>query len=418
MSLTIFYSWQSDSPQETNRNFIESVLKNAVKALGQDVDLQESLRDENVVLDKDTAGVPGSPPIVDTILNKISGCSVFVPDLTFVGHTAAGRPIPNPNVLIEYGWALKVLGHACIVPVMNTAFGEPSPTTLPFDMRHLRQPTTYCLEADHDPETKSRVKRDLIAQMTKYLKLVISARRISTATAEPFAGTPHTEDPSIFLKTGETLTRVGRFTTAARGPILPAGQRLFLRFIPDTPLTTIRSSQMALDLVRKGGLRPMMESTATGISYGRNPHGGFCFDHDGAKILGLSQLLQTGELWGVDAFTINIENLPRHSDAESGYFAITSVERVFVATLHNYLEFARESLQLKAPLRYKAGAANVKGYRIAMRGGFNGDVVIEHIIYEGVIDDLNADARVILRPFFNYFWEECGLKRPDVDVYL
>ena len=26
----------------------------------------------------------------------------------------------NPNVLIEYGWALNALGHSRILPVMNT----------------------------------------------------------------------------------------------------------------------------------------------------------------------------------------------------------------------------------------------------------------------------------------------------------
>jgi hypothetical protein len=66
-----------------------------------------------------------------------------VPDLTFIGKRPDGRPTPNPNVLLEYGWALKSLTHARIVPVMNAAYGEPIGNAMPFDMRHLRNPITY-----------------------------------------------------------------------------------------------------------------------------------------------------------------------------------------------------------------------------------------------------------------------------------
>jgi hypothetical protein len=38
-----------------------------------------------------------------------------------VGKHLDGEPIPNPNVLIEYGWALKSLGYKRIVAVMNEA---------------------------------------------------------------------------------------------------------------------------------------------------------------------------------------------------------------------------------------------------------------------------------------------------------
>jgi hypothetical protein len=40
------------------------------------------------------------------------------------------RPTPNPNVLIEYGWALKSLTYNSIVPLMNTFYGEPKPEDL------------------------------------------------------------------------------------------------------------------------------------------------------------------------------------------------------------------------------------------------------------------------------------------------
>src|SRR5580658_3386196 len=124
MTTTIFLSWQADTSKTVGRNFIERTLERVVGRIGDDITLEEAVR--NVEVDRDTKNVPGSPPIVETIFGKIDKAAVFVPDLTFVGIRADGRPTPNPNVLIEYGWALKSLGHGRIVPVMNTAFGIPN----------------------------------------------------------------------------------------------------------------------------------------------------------------------------------------------------------------------------------------------------------------------------------------------------
>ncbi len=141
MPTTIFFSWQIDRPTKEGRNLVERALERAISRIGEDTEIEEAVRE--LVVDRDTKGVPGSPPIVDTIFRKIDQAAVFVPDLTFVGARPDGRPTPNPNVLIEYGWALKSLGYSRILPVMNTAFGKPTPDAMPFDMRHLRNPILY-----------------------------------------------------------------------------------------------------------------------------------------------------------------------------------------------------------------------------------------------------------------------------------
>lgn len=88
--LTVFYSWQSDSPSSLNRSFIEQALKEALKRLHSDAALENALRDKTVELDKDTQGIAGSPPIAETILKKIEDCAVFVADLSFVGESKNG----------------------------------------------------------------------------------------------------------------------------------------------------------------------------------------------------------------------------------------------------------------------------------------------------------------------------------------
>jgi len=121
---TVFYSWQADTSTLVGRNLIERALEKALGELNKGDEVEEAQREE-LAVDRDTMGVAGSPPIVQTIFDKIDRAAVFVPDLTFVGKRLDDRPTPNPNVLIEYGWALKSLTHSRIVPVMNVAFGAP-----------------------------------------------------------------------------------------------------------------------------------------------------------------------------------------------------------------------------------------------------------------------------------------------------
>jgi hypothetical protein len=125
MANTVFFSWQTDRPTREGRNFIEKALETAVAKVAADLNIEEAIRD-GLAVDKDTKGVPGSPPIFDTILNKIAGSAVFVADLTFCASRCGGELTPNPNVLIEYGWALKSVGHTQMIGVMNIAYGNPS----------------------------------------------------------------------------------------------------------------------------------------------------------------------------------------------------------------------------------------------------------------------------------------------------
>ena len=62
----IFYSWQSDLPNNTNRGFILQALENAAKHIRSD----ESI-DVEPVVDRDTLDVPGSPNIVAILSTAI-----------------------------------------------------------------------------------------------------------------------------------------------------------------------------------------------------------------------------------------------------------------------------------------------------------------------------------------------------------
>jgi len=95
----IFYSWQSD--RSPVRNKIKRALEIATKNMADS--LEEA---DRPMLDSDTQGAHASLGIVEIILSKIDSCSVFVADVTPV-NTIGSKLIPNPNVMIELGYALK-----------------------------------------------------------------------------------------------------------------------------------------------------------------------------------------------------------------------------------------------------------------------------------------------------------------------
>jgi hypothetical protein len=113
MADIIFYSWQSDLPNSINRGFIGAALEKAAKIIRQDGSLEVE-----PVIDRDTLGVPGSPDIKETIFKKITQTKIFVGDVSIINQGQPCRPTPNPNVLIELGYAMKALDFERIILVM------------------------------------------------------------------------------------------------------------------------------------------------------------------------------------------------------------------------------------------------------------------------------------------------------------
>lgn len=130
-TFTIFYSWQSDLPKHTNEKAIRLSINSAINKIEED---SESFK---LVLDEATRDSPGSPNIPNTIFNKIAKADLFVCDLTTINSTSDNiRKVPNPNVLIELGYAIANLGWERILMLFNTNYGN-FPEDLPFDIdRH------------------------------------------------------------------------------------------------------------------------------------------------------------------------------------------------------------------------------------------------------------------------------------------
>ncbi len=158
MKKTVFYSWQSDLPNASNRSFIENALKDAAK---------EIIADDNIdiepVIDRDTLGAIGAPDISVTIFSKIASAELFVADISFIGKVK-NKCVPNPNVLIELGYALHAKGSEALILIFNTAYGKLE--RLPFDLKMKRILTYNATEGEVDRSVaRMALTRDLKAAL-------------------------------------------------------------------------------------------------------------------------------------------------------------------------------------------------------------------------------------------------------------
>jgi hypothetical protein len=163
MKRIVFYSWQSDLPPAGNRNLIQDSLERAIRAVGRDQD-----SGIQAVLDRDTANLAGAPDIANSILAKIAVCDVFVADVSII-NPGATRPMPNPNVLLELGYAIAELGWENTVLVQNGAYGGPE--LLPFDLRGRRTVVYHKAEGDERAEARALLQGRLEAALRSALTI-------------------------------------------------------------------------------------------------------------------------------------------------------------------------------------------------------------------------------------------------------
>lgn len=171
---TVFYSWQSDLPNSTNRGFIEDCLNKAIKELKAEGTVQVE-----PCVDRDTQGTPGSPDIADTIFQKIDDCAVFVADVSFINGRRnppsdqkpcdCTRLVPNPNVMAEWGRATKSVDYERIICVFNELTGDIG--DLPFDLRKRRVLTYRLAEGDEKAEPRKVLTGKLKAAIQEILKI-------------------------------------------------------------------------------------------------------------------------------------------------------------------------------------------------------------------------------------------------------
>jgi hypothetical protein len=414
----IFFSWQADTPNSSGRNFLRQVLEEVCEELSTDSEVDEAIRD--LLVDSDTQGIAGQPPIAETILKKIDGSAVVVCDMTLTGKRLDGRPSPNPNVLIEYGWALKALGYNRVISVMNIAFGKPNADNLPFDLAHLRWPMQYELPPDTPAEAKATEKKKLRRALKAAIQASLATVPAPTVEAPPaFPEAAPQEGHARFRAPGESLGFDEDLLSGAnREVFLASGPAMWLRIIPaENP-----GRRWKIDELREAGLQnsnlfPLL-TRAGGYSYVRASDGFGIFpaQHDPAgqperatRAIGFA--FRTGEVWSIDTSLLSY-NTDR--------LFYSDIETAFTDGAQKYRRF-QLSLGIPGPFRWKAGLTGIKGRHLgyAARPGHvwihdNGSpiCVTDQIEVEGALGSEGSTLKALL-PLFERLFEECGIDRPD-----
>lgn len=152
--INIFYSWQSDLNRDTNQKGILYCIKKA------NLDIESIENSLTISIDEATSNKPGSPNIPDTIFAKILNTDIFICDISTINNNQNSiRKTPNPNVLVELGYAIANLGWERIIMLFNKKFGT-FPNDIPFDLEK-RRIILYEINDKNDKNGKSNLTQKL-----------------------------------------------------------------------------------------------------------------------------------------------------------------------------------------------------------------------------------------------------------------
>lgn len=227
--MKVFWSWQNDAEPGRHRHFIKAALEKAIEEVALELNLNEAERPE---IDHDTKSEKGAVLIADTIMRKIAESAAFVADVTPISRSPGGKALPNPNVMIELGWALNRPGFERHIYVMNTGDGF-SAEDLPFDIRG-RLVMTYDLPTGADKKAKEGASRKLTRELAYALRTNLEDHLDEEAAATQIVRVAAREgDPSIWASAGETLSHHDSMKEGGQAVVrLVDGPRAYMRVSP------------------------------------------------------------------------------------------------------------------------------------------------------------------------------------------
>lgn len=162
----VFFSWQANLPSNQTKGFIKECIATAKKSLPDSIEL---------ILDEATRNRFGSPDIMDSIFEKISECDLFIADVSIVGEYTPPKSkdeeveikyFPNPNVLLELGYASGIISWDRCICFANTKYGELG--KLPFDLNH-RRITGYSYEKGGRKSEINRIADIIVSTVNVYI---------------------------------------------------------------------------------------------------------------------------------------------------------------------------------------------------------------------------------------------------------
>jgi hypothetical protein len=350
--MKIFWSWQSDRTGKVTRNVVHDALGRALLALGDELELAPSDRPE---LDHDTKNSPGMAAIADTIFDKIRQSAVFVGDVTSVGKSEGGRDLPNPNVLIELGWAWAHLSHENIILVANKYYGPKKPEQLPFDIRHRRAVVFYQLAKDADADTIEATTVKLSEDLREALRLSLTDWLATKASTTGPSGKPsRSGDPSVWFEKGTPLKHQPWHGGGSTQEVVPTeARRIYARVVPEAFANGNPKAAAVHSYQGNRGataLRPV--GPYTSADGGLNTDGvlRYSLSGNGGETWSATQWFrETGEIWSYDTYRL-----------EDGKFYFGSVLGDLMDFVRTCLEIL-ESFGATGQIRIEVGAVGLFG---------------------------------------------------------
>lgn len=221
----VFYSWASDFPPNTNKEFIHDALTQ--------VCAERPSSSVEVCVDRDIARETGAPDIAETIFKKISTAHAIVADVSLI--SGGPRPAPNPNVMIELGYAVAQpqIGWNRVVLVFNEATGAVE--DLPFDIR-ARSIKRYNLAQNASKQDRKIARGSLKAQLAGELNAMVETPRSPLIRGQPAPRLTAVWADREGDEIGTTLTVAPAMIPSAAD----WEQRLRSRLVSETEISTLQ----------------------------------------------------------------------------------------------------------------------------------------------------------------------------------
>jgi hypothetical protein len=331
----------------------------------------------------------------------------------------AGKLTPNPNVMLEYGYALRAKSHSVMIPVMNTAYGPPE--KLPFDMAHLRHPLQYDLPATATNFERRTVRKALTEEFETILR-----RMIAVAPAKPaalFEEAKSVGSPAFFFQLGATIAPFEPRDEA--GYKFEGDSAIYLRLFPKYRDGQQQPGRAGVrTLLRDRRIVNPMSVANVGIA-SANDYGWIVIDpRNNGLTEGITQAFPTGELWGINSQVFVRAAIHRTlmSPAEPAVaFGVISVEKLCTRTLEHYASIAAAEIKLRPPFVVEIGAVGLKGLYVGAphpdfsQGHYYGPIREANLVRRYDLPDIRrATLFGELRRFFEEVYDLAEISRSEV----
>ncbi len=415
--MKIFWSWQSDHDGKISHYFVRDALSDAIKTIKASSVLEEPSeadRRAQLHLDHDTKGKTGWVDITQSIFEKIENAAVFVADVTPVvvssskidadGKEIGIRPIMNPNVAIELGYALKALDWSKIIPVMNSAYG--SVERMPFDIdRTRRWAIQYELKEGASNVEITEARKTLATKFVAALKEYVAAE----PEAVTFRAIEPKSPPGLFFNDTDILA-VRRNDPFYQGKELnfkfTGRTYAYLRVIPTVPLGIPLSEQLLKSTIGRHGafglFGTFIQENGYGVAFS-NPN------PSKLELDSLTQYFRNGEIWGVSADIVQ-------QTSNEYWVNAAPLENNFITSLQLYLEFMERHSHVAPPVTVEAGIVGVKDMRLVYKANLEnlGKMYEPDVIHRSIFPDfLQTTGDQFLRRFFEKVHNNSGVPRPS-----